>query len=148
MMSCLLLLLMIVLLLPMSVSAESFLCTAEHAAGFGFNENTKEWESFKFETDSKYVVSRTDKNDKFYKWKVVQHRNNRHLLQCENDFTEHGYLLCGKYNLYKFDMNKESMRFLMVYHGGYAVPQAYIDDGKEGGDTPFMEIGECSPLEK
>jgi len=126
------LLLLIVVLLPMSVNAESYLCITEHSAGFIYDKNTKEWESAEFKADSKYIVSRSDGD--IIPWSVVKHGKNLIMDLCTEDF-ENGYLKCDK-----FTMGKENMRFILVNTYGFVI------HGNEGEDTPNMEIGKCSRL--
>ena len=55
------------LLLPVSVGAESYLCIAELSAGFIYEENTKEWEAVTGKGEDKFVVSEPVEDDWFYR---------------------------------------------------------------------------------
>ncbi len=143
------LLLLAAILLPLSVSAESYLCIAEHAAGFEYDKNTKEWAPVLITTYSKFTVSKITEDNKFYgaaKWEVIMYGNNKFITYCKDDFDKH--LLHCKLNFHgrDFKMNKDSMRFRIFLDRGYVVSQEYIDKGSEGLYRPRIFIGKCGQL--
>lgn len=133
---------MIIILFPLSVNAESYLCVADNSTGFKYDENSKTWISVPFKTDSKYLVN---KSKKLGSW-VIKETGGGTFIQCEKGFNDWGFLRCSGMSFNgDFTMNNETLRFQYVYPFGYVV-RAYNEDNKEGSITPFMEIGKCSPL--
>jgi hypothetical protein len=68
------------------------------------------------------------------------------MVLCKDDFSESGFLFCQGLGG-EFRFNRRNGRFLNVYLLGYfnVVPGTNkITD--ESSDTPFMEIGKCSPF--
>jgi hypothetical protein len=61
------------------------------------------------------------------------------LIGCDADFDADGALQC--HGPEEFRMNRNSLRFVYVY------PYGYWNHGSEnGGDTPYVAIGKCSPM--
>ena len=71
------------------------------------------------------------------------------MAYCENEFNESGAIICCK-TTYIFKMNNINLRYLKIYpHGYYNDNIKYKNWGillKEDSDSPYMEIGKCSPL--
>lgn len=122
--------------------SDSFLCVAENAVGFSFNKSTKEWERANFKSEDKYVVSKS--SDKRKGWEVKKIGESIGA-ECAEGFNEHGFINCNGFM--DFQMNRISLRYIMVHKYGYVVKE-YSDDGlfKEGSLTPYLEIGKCSPF--
>lgn len=132
---------------------EKYLCVAEHAAGFAYSENSKDWVGTNFKTDLKYIISKSD--DKEYRFKVTRVGENYPTFECKDGFNEPGYLLCqGMTGQFKF--NKKNGRFLASCPFGYfnVIPErrkSFEDKSKipftdKDSETPYMEIGKCSPF--
>lgn len=139
--------LLIVLVLFMEMSQAlaqniSYLCVAENAAGFSFDESTKNWGYANFKAESKYVLS--NQSGEKEGWEVKEIGKSRGT-ECEGGFNESGFIGCK--GLIDFQMNNKSLRYIIVHKYGYVVSE-YSDDGlfKEGSITPYLEIGKCSPL--
>jgi len=144
------LLLLAAMLLPMPVSAESYLCIAEHAGSNRYNKNTNVWESTALETDSKYIVSKVVEGNPFYglvKWEVIEHGSNIPVTWCKGNFDTFGLLSCeASYNNRKFKMNKKAMNFRILYDPKVVYGQLIIYEESEGKDQPGWENGICSRL--
>jgi len=116
------------------------------ATGFKYNKTLKKWENANFTIDDhKYVVSRS--KEEGVVWEVKQIGQQIPMAKCNNDFDENGYIFCEYYR--KFKMNKNNLRFISDYSFGYynESPKGKIGVFFEDGwDTPFIEIGKCSPL--
>lgn len=133
------------LLLPtIAISDVSYLCVADRATGFGYEKSTG-WSNVSFTASSKYLVSKSTRKDTTWEVKTVGQRVPFSL--CENDFSENGALICK--GLPEIRMNRISGRFLSVYPIGYWSDDMNVKGEtrfREGANTPFMEIGKCSPL--
>ena len=140
---------LLVLLLPISVSAESYLCIAELSAGFIYEENTKEWGAVTGKGGDKFVVSEPVEDDLFYrqaKWKVTKHGEKSAFTFCEEGFNDTGFLECEGYGVARFIMNKDTLRFKRIYNSGYVVSSKAISEGWEGDDEPHIRTGKSSEL--
>jgi hypothetical protein len=122
---------------------EKYLCVAERSTGFAYNEFSKSWESTNFKTDAKYMISKSsDKGDSF---KVTKIGDDYQEFECQKGFNEYGYLLCEGVGEFRF--NKKNKRFIKIYPIGYynVLPEINKVTDKSS-DTPFIEIGKCSPF--
>lgn len=130
---------------PASAS-ETYLCVADMATGFAFDESQKEWHSTDFNTDNKYVVSKAKSGR--YAWVVATVGKTTMPTLCNNGFNADGILVCREGHR-EFRMNKSNLRFLTSFLFGYwtdlfrgSSPGLF----KEGDSTPNIEIGKCNPL--
>ena len=114
----------------------SYLCVAEKATGFSFNETTKDWDSTDFFVDDrKYVISKAKAED--YIWSVTKIGINIPTALCKYDFTSAGFIKCSGYSS-QFWFSRDRLKYLYTESMGYwSLPNDY---------TPYMEIGKCSPL--
>ena len=126
-----------------ALAAEQYLCVPDKTTGFSFNKVTKKWQYSNFENETKYVISKSNVKD--YVFQVTEVGENSPIARCESDFNNYGILFCSGY--YEFKINKKNGRYLKVYVYGYY--NVVLEEGKnidEGGDTPHIEIGKCSPF--
>ncbi|MEK6803935.1 MAG: hypothetical protein AABZ34_14895 [Nitrospirota bacterium] len=140
------LLLALFVLVPSIVNAEAYLCVADMSTGFVFDKQNKTWKKAYFTDSTKYMVARSSA-DAEGKWEVKEIGQSVAAASCENGFTSLGALNCEGF--LEFRMNKNSLRFLSAYLIGYwtdAIPGNSSDAFREGGNSPFVEIGKCSPL--
>ena len=128
-----------------AASAEQFLCVVDHSTGFSFDKNTEQWKPTVFAGEDKYIISKpTDDDGKLkekFQYVVREIGTPNPIAYCETGFSG-GYLFCEGMAT-KFSFNKENGRFLTAYMAGYyhdALP------GQEGRNTPYMQIGKCSPF--
>jgi hypothetical protein len=131
---------------------EKYLCVAELATGFAYNENSKSWVIGNFKADSKYIISKSD--NKEYKFKVTKVGENYPTFECKEGGNEYGYLHCQ--GIGQFSFNKNNGRYLMTFPIGYfnVIPErrkSFGDKSKtpftdKDSETPYMEIGKCSPF--
>jgi hypothetical protein len=122
-----------------STASDAYLCVADKATGFKFDETSGQWNGVNFNVDSsKYLVRRVlPENEPYSKWEVKQVGKVSIMVFCDNNFNISGVLLCE--DLYHhFLMNNESLKYQYTYKSGY------MSDSP--GDTPFIEIGKCSPM--
>ena len=135
----------LILLLTMSsalAQSNSYLCVAENAVGFSFNKSKNQWEQTSFKDERKYLLSKS--NDKTKGWEIKRIGESIGI-ECPGGFDEAGFIECKE--LMEFQMNNQSLRYIIVFKYGYVVKE-YSDEGvfKEGSLTPYLEIGKCSPL--
>ena len=117
---------------------ERFLCVAENATGFRYNLEKKVWETAKFSVENaKHLVRETKTT--FDKLEMITVGNKHRECYSIDGFDEQGdaYFECTEY--VEFKMNKMTGRYLLVYMAGYI-------DGDSSDNTPFLEIGKCSPF--
>jgi hypothetical protein len=123
-----------------NVYAETtYICVADKSAGFLYDQRQKTWNTATFNvSDSKYTLSQ---NSGSWKWKKIGEQSNS-PIECEKQFTEYGYLNCNS-GFTDIQFNKKNLRYIKIYRVGY-VNVGII--GKDGEDTPNIEIGKCSPV--
>lgn len=127
------------------VGPETFLCVADKATGFFFDKVKKEWVSTNFRTSAKYLVTPSNQPD--VSWEVKQVGEKWAHATCARDFNSNGNLICEGFGT-EFRFNRNSLRYMNVYLIGYwsdGNPKSGVG-GEEGGNTPSIEIGKCSPL--
>lgn len=123
---------------------EKYLCVSDRSTGFRYDESSKSWEQARFKANRKYIISKSD--DKEYTFKVIRIGENYPICYCMQGFNEPGYLFCqGPGGDFRF--NKKNGRYILIYSIGYynVLPDSmFLTD--ENSDTPFIEIGKCSPF--
>ena len=127
-----------------ALADEQYLCTAKSASGFYFNKSVKIWQRTKFEADSKYTISKPEGSQ----WAFVVRKieNFSPIATCKDDFDEAGLLFC-KGTGYDFRFNRNNGRYLSAYLLGYFTVLPGTNDKTDAtSDTPFIEIGTCSPI--
>lgn len=123
---------------------EQYLCTADKVSGFSFNENSKEWKQSSFKANSKYVVSRL--SDSSTAFVVREIGNSFPDAWCEDPFTDAGYLHCRRLGG-DFSLNRKNGRYIASSLMGYLnVVPGVNDITDKTSDTPYIEIGKCSPF--
>ena len=117
-------------------SQSGYVCIADLASGFSFNSSTKTWNTTTFNVkESKYLLSL--KNGR---WEWKKFGDNR-AINCSKEFNEYGYLHCE--DIEDITFNRKNLRYMRIYPVGY-VSGGIL--GKEGSDTPVMEIGKCTSM--
>lgn len=133
----------------------SYLCIGDHAVGFSFDNNSKQWIETSFKPH-KYIVRKAkpsefnnNANNRPNLWIVEEFGEKLPVAFCDDGFN--GNLMDCKLFLH-FEMNRQNMRFNTWYLTGYVDDLAIDPKSKkwrkapEGSDTPYMEIGKCSPV--
>ena len=122
--------------------ADSYLCIADQATGFKFNKTTKTWAPATFNvTDDKFVISRSKTEKHVWKMTIV---GEKQPYTCRDQTPEYEDNLFCDVAFTKFQFSLESLRYMSVHPFGYVDP--FTELFKEGGQTPYMQIGKCSPL--
>jgi Na+-translocating ferredoxin:NAD+ oxidoreductase RnfG subunit len=133
-----------VLLSGIAYTSEQYICTADKATGFSYNKSLKQWQSTHFKTDTKYIISMSD-NKSLAEFVVRKVGDSEPTIYCKDSFNEAGYLHCEDITTFKF--NRKNGRYISVNLLGYfnVIPGLNkITD--ENSDTPYLEIGKCSPF--
>ena len=121
-----------------AISQSSYLCIPDLSTGFSYQKSTNKWISTDFNIQgTKYILSK--KNDGIWEWKDFGQKDS--LIRCPDGFNESGYINC--ISLHRIQFNRTNLRFQLIYPIGYTNKDII---GKEGEDTPHMQIGKCSPL--
>ena len=142
----------LVLILSESAYADSFVCVAEQANGFVYDQENKTWKVSSLSVENrKYLVSPTDENDIFIKalnfdYKIKNVSSPKPIIHCNaikktDSNQETGLILCrGSFGA-SFNIDKGSGRYIRTQLSGYVTKKT----SSETGVGPYMEIGNCSP---
>ena len=136
------LVLVLVLLLGISNAADGYICVAVKSTGFTYENG--EWISANFDVDEKrYLVrKRTDTDEHSDSpWLYGEFGESVLAGQCDEPYST-GLMNCRS-GTEDFKLNTKTMRYQLYYWVGYV---ASNDTGVRRRDTPFLEIGKCSPL--
>ena len=126
---------------------ERYLCIADKATGFIYNETGDEWETTTFNVeDSRYIVA---KSDHFlferFPFSVTQVGAAEPMTACEEGFNRVGLMGCRV--IRDFVLNRINGRFVHTNTSGYYdVLPGFGDITDATSGTPFIEIGKCSPF--
>lgn len=113
----------------------NYLCVADARTGFLYNEKTKRWVSADFTVEGKrYILSSKDGQ---WRWGTFGEKSTD---RC-GTFDVHDQIGCG--DMIKVTFNKATMR----YQRSYTAVSTIRPRGEAfSNDTPFIEIGTCSPI--
>jgi hypothetical protein len=142
----------LVLVLSEPTYADSFVCVAERANGFVYDQENKSWEVSSFSVENKkYLVSPADENDIFvkalkYDYEIRDVGSTKPVIHCkaikETDSNqETGLILCLGSVGASFNIDKASGRYVRSQPSGYVTKKT----SSETGDGSYMEVGNCSP---
>jgi len=131
------------LLLAMpAYAADFYICTADKSTGFIYKDN--EWQAANFDVNqNRYLVRKATEDDLHSNVPWLYGEIGQPVLagECDEPFVT-GLLNCRSAGQ-DFRMNTKTMRSQLYYWIGYV---ASNDTGVRPIDTPFIEIGRCSPL--
>ncbi len=141
-----------------TAKGKSYLCIADKSTGFTFNESTASWDQTNFRVDdNKYLVRPAKPDDDLvfasretFVYGVWRLGEDKVMIECDHAPNEYHWLRCNR-SSESFTLNTKSNRFMLTFRGSYLVstftPGVADSSGEDrGGDTPFIEIGKCSPL--
>lgn len=131
--------------------SDSYLCEAERASGFVYNQENKMWQSSKFSIENrKYLVSRTDADDIFikalkYDYEVKEVKSQQPIIHCKalkliDSNEETGLITCRGPLGESFNFDKRNGRYIRSQPTGYVT----MKTGSDSASGPYMEIGNCS----
>lgn len=123
-------------------NANSFICIADKAAGFSYNETRSEWEGLSFDAveEGKHLFKKED--DGAWSVSVIGHENI--VFECDKEFDDHGFLTCGDKS-WNFLMNRKTLRYQEYVAGTYVVSEHV--DHRLLRLSPYIKIGKCLVLE-
>ena len=128
----------------------SYLCAPDMATGFIFDKTTGQWHGANFRATQKYVVSRskTAKSE----WEVKEVGSPLPQAFCISNPKWNPQALLCEGPTANFWMDRKNLRYLNVYpHGWWDVGQdvgvEHLFGVREGDDTPYIEIGKCTPMQ-
>lgn len=130
-------------------AAEQYLCVAEDVTGFAFDG--ADWKATDFKADQKYIVKLTQHYDAVMEKNapaaVFQLGKQYPWFYCRSDGSQHDTVSCDGMYGNSFIFSQKNGRFIVSSPIGYISSKGYTDGiRKEGGQTPYMEIGKCSPF--
>jgi hypothetical protein len=126
-----------------SVSAQdAYICMPNGATGFAFNQSQKRWTQSNFRvTDEKKILKRING---LWQWEKFGEKFGSSTCGGDDfnkagDFNSAGFIFCSLAGGH-LRMSRNSLRYVETYELGFT-------NGKdEAGNTPFIEIGFCTPL--
>jgi len=129
--------------------AEDYLCIADMATGFKYNQDDKSWEGSGFRVkDSRYLISLLENNAAY---NVKRYGQTSVMSRCKDGFSDIGNLFCE--GTFDISFNKNNGRFVLTHTFGYfnVLPDSKGDSelirkSDRESATPFIEIGNCSPI--
>lgn len=131
-----------------SVITGSYLCIADKATGFAFDETNNEWVTTTYNVSKhKYLISPISNDHRFkdqFSYIVKNFKTGEEEAYCDNEIDFFGDLKCKAYE-YELHFNIISNRFIGYQLTGYhdVTKNGYIKDGDV---SPYMEIGICSKI--
>ena len=124
------------------VGADAYVCTADRSTGFIFKDS--EWQAVNFDvSQNRYLVRKATEDDTHSTSPWIYGEFGQPILggQCDEPFVT-GLMSCRSAGQ-DFRMNTKTMRYQLYYWIGYVISN---ESGIHPSDTPYIEIGRCSPL--
>lgn len=133
-----------------SAPAENaFFCTADKSTGFSFQKDSGEWAQTKFNTQNeKYILRPMTKEERFQHEAVGAYAlfklgETDPEIRCTKAPYISGdnlaFVNCSYFGS-ALRFAQKTLRYVITFQG------SYILDNPESTDTPYIEIGKCSPL--
>lgn len=121
-------------IVPAVADEPAYVCVADAAAGFKYEND--QWRSVFFRTEySKHLVSRNNSTGAAIERFSVGEFGSSFPFMCE----ALGHMLhCGS-SISRYVINTKTLRYLYVYLAGFIHGDSYDD-------TPYIDRGRCSPL--
>ncbi|MET0025910.1 MAG: hypothetical protein ABW085_16800 [Sedimenticola sp.] len=131
---------------------QKYLCIADGATGFRYDETAKSWGVVTYSTESlRYIVAKAKGSyAKHSKYTITRIGDSYAIQTCKKDFSESGLLVCDDELGYRmFSMNSRNLRYAqsssgLYPHAGMQLGEVLVSDSNA--DAPYVEIGKCSPL--
>lgn len=123
-------------------AADAYICTADSSTGFVFKNS--DWQSVNFGVSkNRYLVRKATADDAHSTSPWLYGEFGQPILggQCDEPFAT-GLMNCRSAGQ-DFRMNIKTMRYQLYYWIGYVISN---ESGIHSSDTPYLEIGRCSPL--
>ena len=123
-------------------AADSYICAADRSTGFIYKDN--EWQAVNFDvSQNRYLVRKATEDDSHSSSPWLYGEFGQSILggQCDEPFST-GLMICRSAGQ-DFRVNISKMRYQLYYWVGYIISN---DTSSHRSDTPYIEIGRCSPL--
>ncbi|KTD14766.1 hypothetical protein Lgra_0469 [Legionella gratiana] len=115
-----------------AIAETNYICLPLKATGFKFNKYLKSWEASIFNIrDQKMLLKKTIKG---WQWLRIGDKSGKNC----GEINQYGYLFCSD-TFGQLEFNMKSLRYVETYIRDYV-------NGDEDVDTPYIEIGSCSPI--
>ena len=123
----------------------AYLCIADEATGFSYNETRKAWVKTSFDVSSHKYIVKKNPDASTGVWDVTNFGDSVPFAQCDGLFTSPTVLDCGTRTPI-FRLNLNNLRYLSGYLYGYFDSGTDTLPDTATSYTPLIEIGKCSPL--
>lgn len=123
---------------------DSFLCAADDAVGFKYENGS--WEKASFDiSEEKFIIRRINENeigfkDKENPYAIYKLGKNTSTLRCPSPDKASGNFFCRLGNMGQLSFSPESGRFIKTYNFGYWQGSDDIND------QPHIMKGRCSKI--
>lgn len=119
----------------LAFSSKIYLCIPINSVGFTYTKENKKWLTSSFNViDKKFILKKIKTG---WEWRQFGDKNGE---LCHKEINKFGMLLC-KLNFGELVFNSGELRYTQTYWSGYVHGDKDIFF-----DTPFIEIGTCSPI--
>jgi hypothetical protein len=128
------------LVLPTAAAAAEnpkYLCIADQSNGFKYDKALRAWRPAQFDVEGKRYIVKQSGN--FIRWDAFG--GDPALGSVCMEFQNSGLFTCD--GMQRITFSNKSLRYMLVYEIGYVKDSM---QAAEVGDTPYIEIGTCSPL--
>lgn len=113
---------------------EGYVCIADKAVGFKFDNSSRKWLPANFDvSSSRYLLSKSTSG---WEWKAFGEKFGD---DCAGGFSEFNVIRCEAIFDKVIVMNRETLRYQLIYGIATTVRNAK-------GDTPFIEVGSCAKM--
>lgn len=119
-----------------AAAQDAYLCIPDASTGFTFNSTSKAWEVARFTVANRRYVMRSQ--GAAWSWSEM---GDPHQDKCDA-ITQYGFVNCG--GIIEIRFNKNTLRYQRWMTIGYVMSER--NAASEGSNTPFLEIGRCSPI--
>ena len=125
-----------------AAAQEAYLCIVDAAAGMAFDKDRGSWVAATFKPGERYILRKVPAEEWKVggQWVLSNFGETFPLAVCDKDASEAATIECSGLETLLF--SKKTLRFQLYYQGLYVNPEP---GHAEGGDTPSIEIGKCSP---
>lgn len=121
---------------------DSYLCTADQAAGFAMDTEKRRWRATNIDVGkNQYIIKKNADVMGRIPRTITRVGEQAPAVFCDDDVGgEDMFLECDDVTI-QFYFSRKTMRYMLVYADGFAVES-------DQGDArmPYIEIGTCAPL--
>lgn len=118
--------------------AEQYICVSEVSSGVLYDVKINKWRAASFKAGDRYVLSQ----DEAQSWILKKLGDEDPSSTCKDGFSDSGWLQGCEDQVHDFTFNKNSLRFQLIYKGGYVKQTRKFKDLES--HTPTIQIGKCA----